>query len=174
MMRVRVLLTLVLIADLVWQFEAKPTLACSFPPVCKGCERTDCVPPFYKGKICRLTCRNSHRQESGNTSRTCDGHEWSGKALECKDLRCEYPEDYDTEGTSREGCMPPYHNGETCTYTCKEGFSRADGDYSITCEEGKWSGEPLECDAAVARLMSFIMMADENKDKITALGLQEE
>ncbi|XP_035699262.1 complement factor H-like isoform X1 [Branchiostoma floridae] len=160
MIRLRVLLTLVLIAALLWESEAlfswrnrrysrryrrtRPTSACSSVSLSgRGVRRTVCTFPYGEGETCELSCIDGYRQTSGDTSRTCSGGSWSGQPLVCEYTGCDRPP-Y-TEG-SREDCWWPYENGENCTYTCRNGYARVSGDSVITCENGNWSGTPLTCE----------------------------
>ncbi|XP_078576075.1 P-selectin-like [Branchiostoma floridae x Branchiostoma japonicum] len=161
MMRVRVLLTLVLIAALLWESEARfsrryrnrysrryrrtrPTSACSSVSLSgRGVRRTVCTFPYGEGETCELSCMDNYRQTSGDTSRTCSGGSWSGQPLVCEYTGCDRPP-Y-TEG-SREDCWWPYENGENCTYMCRDGYTAVSGDSVITCENGNWSGTPLTCE----------------------------
>ncbi|XP_035680758.1 P-selectin-like isoform X2 [Branchiostoma floridae] len=154
MMRVGVLLTLVLIAALVWQSEAKPTSpsSCSRPPYGMGVKTTNCENriPYREGETCRFKCQNGYRRTSGDTSRTCTDKSWSGNMLICEQYGCERPGNlggfYSRVG--RTGCeplKPLYDNGETCTFACKDGYVAEAGDPSITCKNGGWSGTPLTC-----------------------------
>ncbi|XP_078600777.1 complement factor H-related protein 3-like isoform X2 [Branchiostoma floridae x Branchiostoma japonicum] len=148
MMRVRVLVTLVLIAALVWQSEAKPTYpsSCSRPPYGKGVKTTNCEYriPYKEGEICRFKCRNGYRRTSGDTSRTCTDKSWSGNMLICEQC-CKDPPSSSTAYI--RGCQSPYEEGETCTFECRPGFERHYGNVNanITCTRGYWIGESLIC-----------------------------
>ncbi|XP_035699265.1 sushi, von Willebrand factor type A, EGF and pentraxin domain-containing protein 1-like isoform X2 [Branchiostoma floridae] len=161
MMRVRVLLTLVLIAALLWESEARfsrryrnrysrryrrtqPTSRCSNPWRGRGVLQTGCLKPYQAGETCGFSCQDGYRQTSGDNSRTCSGGSWSGQPLVCEYAGC-YRPPY-TEGSWWRGCSWPFETGESCTYECRDGHVAVSGDSSITCQDGAWSGTPLSCE----------------------------
>ncbi|XP_078576078.1 complement factor H-like [Branchiostoma floridae x Branchiostoma japonicum] len=164
MIRVRVMLTLVLIAALLWESEARfswrnrnsysrryrrtrPMSVCSnhpsgwSPGVVSG---IGCSYPYHEGETCGFTCRDGYRQTSGDTSRTCSGGSWSGQPLVCEYTGCTRHPPY-SRFSWRKGCFYPYESGENCTYECRDGYTAVSGDSVLTCRDGAWSGTMLTC-----------------------------
>ncbi|XP_078656976.1 complement factor H-like [Branchiostoma floridae x Branchiostoma belcheri] len=155
MIRLQVQLALVLIAALVWQSEAwfwrsrrssrrTSTSVCSHPPTGRGVVREGCRWPYQEGETCEFECRDGFRRTSGDTSRDCNGGTWTGQPLVCENTGCDPPQYI--RGSSRTGCRWPYENGDSCSYTCWNGYTAVSGDSVITCNNRTWSGTPLTCE----------------------------
>ncbi|XP_066297915.1 coagulation factor XIII B chain-like [Branchiostoma lanceolatum] len=133
---VRVLLTLVLIAAMVLQSEARglskraqPRSGCDRPPNTVGSRREGCRYPYENGENC------TYKSLAGDSSITCQDGFWSGPPLICIYAGCKRLR---FTGSRSEGCRWPHENGETCTFTCREGHSRVSGNSTRT-------GAPLVC-----------------------------
>eukprot|EP00058_Branchiostoma_floridae_P021347 XP_002606837.1 hypothetical protein BRAFLDRAFT_103563 [Branchiostoma floridae] len=57
-----------------------------------------------------------------------------------------HPSGWSPGVVSGVGCSYPYHEGETCGFTCRDGYRQTSGDTSRTCSGGSWSGQPLVCE----------------------------
>ncbi|KAI8509317.1 hypothetical protein Bbelb_131650, partial [Branchiostoma belcheri] len=153
MLRLKVQLTLVLIAALVWQSEAwwsrrstrrTSSSVCPNPPTGFGAMQTGCGWPYEEGETCEFVCRDGYRRTSGDTSRNCNGGTWTGQTLVCEYTGCgRLPY---SPGAWRTGCYWPYTDGENCTFYCGEGYIEVSGNYTVTCQDGAWSGTPLTCE----------------------------
>ncbi|XP_078657638.1 P-selectin-like [Branchiostoma floridae x Branchiostoma belcheri] len=153
MLRLKVQLTLVLIAALVWQSEAwwsrrstrrTSSSVCPNPPTGFGAMQTGCGWPYEEGETCEFVCRDGYRRTSGDTSRNCNGGTWTGETLVCEYTGCgRLPY---SPGAWRTGCYWPYTDGENCTFYCGEGYIEVSGNYTVTCQDGTWSGTPLTCE----------------------------
>ncbi|XP_065905187.1 sushi, von Willebrand factor type A, EGF and pentraxin domain-containing protein 1-like [Dysidea avara] len=101
------------------------------------------------GDTCTFTCDDGY-ELGGSTSRTCgDNESWNGTDITCtRAITCppliDAPRNGDIDcSLGEDGEANP---GDTCTYTCNDGFGLQEGSTIRTCQtDGIWSGTELRC-----------------------------
>ncbi|KAI8509431.1 hypothetical protein Bbelb_132790 [Branchiostoma belcheri] len=118
-------------------------VGCRLPQFTRGVRFNGCYWPHKNVESCTYICRKGYSRVYGDSTITCRNGTWSGMPLTCKYTGCRRPP-YTRHGLSRD-CQWPYENGKNCTYTCRDGYSAVSGSTTITCVNGHWSGNPLQC-----------------------------
>ncbi|XP_019643107.1 PREDICTED: E-selectin-like [Branchiostoma belcheri] len=115
---------------------------CDPPPTPDDTSHNGCAAPYIHNEVCTYQCDDGFSKTGGDKQLTCDDGKWDGEELECKE-DCDPPPTPDD--TSHNGCEDPYIHDTECDYVCDAGFSKTGGDDSLTCNDGNWDGEELEC-----------------------------
>ncbi|CAH1274737.1 CYP2U1 [Branchiostoma lanceolatum] len=115
------------------------------PPTVWNTIRSGCTPPYGQAESCHYRCIPGWSRVSGSTYRRCSFGHWLGTDLVCRytaTLPCSAPPI--RTWSYRYGCLPPFTHGERCSFACRRGAPRT-GSPTRTCNNGVWSGTPLEC-----------------------------
>ncbi|XP_035696250.1 complement factor B-like [Branchiostoma floridae] len=108
----------------------------------------NCNWKYQVGETCDFTCKDGYTYHSGSESRTCTASgDWSGSPYKCKG--CPIGPMLPWHNAVKHNCTWRYQVGETCNFTCKEGYTYSNGDASRTCQDGgSWSGAPYKCSSS--------------------------
>ncbi|XP_019643113.1 PREDICTED: sushi, von Willebrand factor type A, EGF and pentraxin domain-containing protein 1-like [Branchiostoma belcheri] len=115
---------------------------CVAPPMPDCATVAGCIAPYTHGEVCNYQCDFWCYEFLGDNLLTCIDGVWIGTPLVCL-LYCPAPPL--PLDTIRSLCVAPYTHGEMCDYDCKPGYSKTGGDDMLTCNNGVWDGDELEC-----------------------------
>ncbi|XP_077981817.1 CUB and sushi domain-containing protein 3-like [Glandiceps talaboti] len=128
-----------------WSSSSVTCIAdCGTPPT--GIQASSlCTAPYLHGKSCQYTCNNGYLTIDGSSTVdiTCNSGTWSSNSVICI-AGCGTP----PSGTqASSSCTSPYSYGNTCTYTCTNGYHTIDGSSTvdIICNSGTWSSSVVIC-----------------------------
>ncbi|XP_066295027.1 E-selectin-like [Branchiostoma lanceolatum] len=97
--------------------------------------------PFLAGHVCTFTCLAGYTKTSGGGRILCQNGRWRGSDIVCQE-DCDPPPM--PPNTIQDDCFPEH--GEICNYQCAPGSTKVGGDDMLTCNDGVWDGDELECD----------------------------
>ncbi|XP_066293080.1 P-selectin-like [Branchiostoma lanceolatum] len=115
------------------------------PPTVRNTIRSGCTAPYGQAESCHYRCIPGWSRVSGSTYRRCSFGHWLGTDLVCRytaTLPCSAPPI--RTWSYMYGCLPLFTHGERCSFACRRGAPRT-GSPTRTCNNGVWSGTPLEC-----------------------------
>ncbi|XP_077981819.1 complement factor H-related protein 4-like [Glandiceps talaboti] len=118
---------------------------CGNPTVIKA--SSSCTAPYLHGENCRYTCNAGYHTSDGSSlvDITCISGTWSSSSTVTCVADCGTPP---TRTQASSSCsQSPYINGDTCRYTCYDGYHTSDGSsyVDLTCNSGTWSTSTVTC-----------------------------
>ncbi|XP_035685317.1 P-selectin-like [Branchiostoma floridae] len=102
-----------------------------------------CEDPYTHDEVCTYQCWSMYTEDGGDNTRRCDDGTWTGSDLDCKEDCYDPP---DPANADRADCAYPYTHGMVCNYQCQTDYNKVGGDDTLKCEDGTWTGSPLECE----------------------------